>query len=112
MRGRHDRIGKLPDFADRIFKSAVTVDHSLYRFAGLFQDHALHCRHKFFAGLRLRKKLHLVLCGLVGAQNAIFGIKTASVDRAGHDIVKRINGLCTCINEFALRAFARMDIAA
>ena len=84
--GGDHRVGQLPDLAHRVLEGAVAVDHNLHMLAGLGEHLGLDGLHQVLAGAG--EQLHLVLGGLVGAQQAVGLVAAAAVDGGGHDVVQ------------------------
>ena len=106
--GRNHGIGQLPDAADGILEAAVAIHHHFHVLAGGGQQSILQLVHKFIAVMR--EQLHLVLGGLVAAQDAILRVIAAAIHGGGHDIVHAQHA-CALGAQNALGARAGVDIA-
>ena len=108
MTGGDDRVCQLPDLSDRIFESAVTVDHSFDLFAGsLGQVAADGLGH---GGAVTRKELHGLFGGLVGTQKAIFCVIAASIYRRIQNVIQTEHGFGTRSPEQTFRAGTGVDV--
>ena len=108
-RGDH-RVGQLPDFPDGVLERPVTVDHDLHVLTGLLEEPLLDRLHQPLAVPG--EELHLLLRGLVGAQQAVFLIIATAVHRGVEDLVQAEDPLRSRRPEQPLGAGPGVDVAA
>ena len=58
-----------------------------------------------------REELHSILCGFVGAKQAVSVIVSASVDAVCHNIIQRVDFFCAIGIQDAFGAFSAVNVA-